>query len=1085
MIRSLKIAHKTVILLTELIAGLFFLSLAALLILLWNFSRGPVDVTFAADYVQKALLQGHKGPTLSFDGLVAEWPRFDGPLSLGLHGFKILKDGKTVLDIQSVGLRIAKAPLLIGLFKPEAILLNQPRLQVIREETGAFRFLVGGDGLEGLESSPSQGALPHALARDIAPVFFLDNAKTPESSFSVFSRLEQFEVKDALLVTEDHISKATWVVPKVNAVLHRKRNAFDLALEYQMAGVRQKSRITLEVRRETGKQGLHFEGKVDHLDLALFSNNFLTLRALDGQKFILNSDVSGDLSPEMSLTRFRSFMTSEQGSLNLSTTFEHPLTFRDLKANIAYDREEGKLVVSDTSVLVNEIRLELSAERNLKTESGPFVPVRLRVPKLSFSEIAALWPKSYADTLLAEWLTQKLSDGSITDLDIFLKIDPKNPLSLSTEQVKASFDFENLTADYRSPLIPARAARGHATIEDDALKIQVAAGKLADMEVHSASVLVTNLTRPDPGVVHIDVDLTGPLKTAFDYIARDPIHLSDFMAKDKSSIEGRANLQVHIDFPAIRDLSLEAVKVAVEGRLNDIHLPKIVRGLDLGGGPYALTVVDKSFTLSGKGVLGNRPIDLVYSEYLDPAKAPFVSDITAKISADQGLRESFGLSLDPFVEGVLPVEIHYKELKKNTATIEVKADLTPVRFRVRPFGYDKAEGVQGEASCTALVEDEALREIRDLKASVGQSLSLTGALTFAKRQPGTTEQDIKRGTFRILKLGEDNDFTLTFEQSAPQTFTLDLSGKSLDARSFLSAREDAPPVSNRPSPAVKLNARVERMRTGKQQNQFIQHADIFAEIDANGEMRALDLRAVAGKGALLATIKPDPQKRMQLDLSAENAGEALYAFDVYDNVIGGTLKVRGEQIPGAGVNDLKGHALITDFSVVKAPALAKLVNAFSISGLAELLQNKGIAFSKLKVDFIWKKKPEGRIVSLINGRTSGASIGLSFGGLINQTKGTTDISGTVVPMSGINGIVNKIPLVGTLLTGGRNGGIIAATYAIKGPSDTPTVLINPLSVLAPGFLRSILFEGGIDLGPDERLDEPEKPQKKSFSAPNE
>ena len=53
--------------------------------------------------------------------------------------------------------------------------------------------------------------------------------------------------------------------------------------------------------------------------------------------------------------------------------------------------------------------------------------------------------------------------------------------------------------------------------------------------------------------------------------------------------------------------------------------------------------------------------------------------------------------------------------------------------------------------------------------------------------------------------------------------------------------------------------------------------------------------------------------------------------------------------------------------------------------------------------------------------------------------------------------------------GGKNGGIIAATYAMKGSTDNPNVFINPLSVLAPGFLRSILFEGGFDLDGDDVL----------------
>ena len=154
---------------------------------------------------------------------------------------------------------------------------------------------------------------------------------------------------------------------------------------------------------------------------------------------------------------------------------------------------------------------------------------------------------------------------------------------------------------------------------------------------------------------------------------------------------------------------------------------------------------------------------------------------------------------------------------------------------------------------------------------------------------------------------------------------------------------------------------------------------------------------------------------------------------------------------------------------MRAPALAQLIGAFSLTGLPEVLANDGISFSKLRSNFIWKETRHGsRIINLYDGTTGGGSVGLTFGGVINQTKDTVDITGTFVPISQINKILSSIPLVGRLLTGGKNGGLIAATYTMKGTSSDTRVTVNPLSVLAPGFLRSILFEGGMNSGQDEK-----------------
>ena len=62
----------------------------------------------------------------------------------------------------------------------------------------------------------------------------------------------------------------------------------------------------------------------------------------------------------------------------------------------------------------------------------------------------------------------------------------------------------------------------------------------------------------------------------------------------------------------------------------------------------------------------------------------------------------------------------------------------------------------------------------------------------------------------------------------------------------------------------------------------------------------------------------------------------------------------------------------------------------------------------------------------------------------------------------VNSILGEIPLLGDILTGGdEGGGIFAVTYSVHGPRDEPDVTVDPLSVLAPGYLRE-LFSAASD-----------------------
>jgi hypothetical protein len=62
-----------------------------------------------------------------------------------------------------------------------------------------------------------------------------------------------------------------------------------------------------------------------------------------------------------------------------------------------------------------------------------------------------------------------------------------------------------------------------------------------------------------------------------------------------------------------------------------------------------------------------------------------------------------------------------------------------------------------------------------------------------------------------------------------------------------------------------------------------------------------------------------------------------------------------------------------------------------------------------------------------------------------------------------------VPLVGRLFSPEAGGGLFAATYRVQGPLDEPTVTVNPLAALTPGFLRGLfgIFDQGRGEGAGE------------------
>jgi len=170
------------------------------------------------------------------------------------------------------------------------------------------------------------------------------------------------------------------------------------------------------------------------------------------------------------------------------------------------------------------------------------------------------------------------------------------------------------------------------------------------------------------------------------------------------------------------------------------------------------------------------------------------------------------------------------------------------------------------------------------------------------------------------------------------------------------------------------------------------------------------------------------------------------------------------RVSGAFDDTTPDHALagtldLSDFRVIHAPALGKLLQALTLYGLVEALSGPGLGFSRLIAPF----KLDGDALELTDARAFSASLGLTAHGWIDRTNDRVDLDGTVVPAYLFNTILGHIPLIGQLFTAEKGGGLFAMNYSLHGPIDNPNVAANPLSVLTPGILRGMF--GSFDAPP--------------------
>jgi hypothetical protein len=76
-------------------------------------------------------------------------------------------------------------------------------------------------------------------------------------------------------------------------------------------------------------------------------------------------------------------------------------------------------------------------------------------------------------------------------------------------------------------------------------------------------------------------------------------------------------------------------------------------------------------------------------------------------------------------------------------------------------------------------------------------------------------------------------------------------------------------------------------------------------------------------------------------------------------------------------------------------------------------------------------------------------------GKVDFDRGYVQISGTYVPLYGLNSMLGSVPILGDILTGGQGGGIVGLTFVVQGNLKDPQVGVNPVSALTPGIFRQI------------------------------
>lgn len=1019
----------------------------------WRLASGPLDLEFIKPAIREALRDSKTGMHVDFEQAVLSWPDLQGPLLLGLKDGRVYdKDDRLVVAIDGAALGLNKAKLLLGQISPEGIILKKPAVLLKRSEGNKFSIAL---------TSRVQGPNIDSGSKQISVDALLDVFGRPGDEVSGrLGALKLVRIEDAKVLIDDMVLSRSWQVSRVDFSLSREedgmRSRFDIDLprrEKMLEDVYPNVEGDVLVGWDDGSVDVSVV--LTDFHVGFLSDKLPELSPLANYDVQLDATVEASLASDFSLKSGEAVLFSNAGALTIPEVKDSPLVYEDFGVKLTYDLDKKQAIMDAFKVKVDGV--PFSGQAEAIHEGGSFADDfkangQLVIDAVTNDQIAGLWPQSLSEDNAKEWVVDKMHAGNISnakaDFSLSGGLRDDNSYAVDVDDIQAAFDFEGLDYKYKSTLdaVKKGSGKGSFDYQSETLRINVASAVIRDLQIPKAELVFANIIEAGKGTAALDIQLNGPLQSLLRYIANEPIGIK--VDTDMDAVAGNVDARVKIGFPTTDDIPLEAVSLDVTGKMNNVTLPRVVETLPLSGGPYQVSVKDNVFKLSGSGQLDGRDIALEYEEFVSTKGKNYSSKTKASLIVDEELRTKLGIDLSDFLEGSAAVDVVYTKNLDETAVADVKADITSSFLFLTPFDYEKSRGQAGEATLKAHLKNGNLQKLSELRATAPNLVLKPSVLGF-RNKAGKVE----------LSAGKVSDFTVgdtkgavEFEITETGLLKLAMNGPVLDMRPFLDGGRDKDEPYT--APPMQISVNVNAMRTSD--DGTLSRGKIYADINGEGNFNQLELDGVAGAGDVYLRFKPDETGKRVFRLEADDAGAALAAFDVYPNIRGGKMVVYGEPIRGGMDRNLIGKVEISDFKVVDAPSLATLIGSLSLPGAADMLSGEGLNFSKLEAEFDWLFRPEGGLVVLKDGRTSGNSLGLTFEGTYDSAISKVDISGTIIPLSGLNNILQDIPLVGNIL--GGSTGLFAATYTIKGEGKEPDVSVNPLSVLAPGILRNILFE---------------------------
>lgn len=680
---------------------------------------------------------------------------------------------------------------------------------------------------------------------------------------------------------------------------------------------------------------------------------------------------------------------------------------------------------------INLVSLDKNINGMLKYEKEVLY-ANLFLDPLSLENILNAWPKTVAASV-REWIEKYIITAKTGRINVIFNVDTHDiarGVPMLRDGALAKIPIYNTTMVFPENAPAIEGIEGVLTVYGDAIDMNITHAKMQNSKLSNVEVHIKDIpfARTD---LNLKGTISGPIQEAIDMA---------FVQADKpndslKNFSGEAHTNLNLTMPISEDSSLNDLKIVADSKLQNVAVTKLLGKYTISKGNFDLKVYDGMLYLKGTALYANFiPITIDRQQHLFSEKQPqFISQTTIDANITRKQIAQLGYQVPEEVEGnAFKISIKADEATEDNIQSRLVIDMRKNAVKVHSLGLLKHVGEPGELSVKLDTnEKKQLAGTYQLKIP---NLKSDGNVSFNDANDiiaiNSDNTNVNGHSFGfIYKRGVANYFLLKGE-------LLDLS--KIDLSNLLTSNNNP-----RDRPLI-LESKVKKVML--KNGVLLYNPLINAKCDIT-QCKNFSFQGNFANGGNMNIMVSYPK----VTLASNNAGAFISAIDVSKNIVQGDLKLEAYY---TSPQHLKGDLVVNKFYMQKAPLFAKLISLVSVttgSGLISLMQNKGIFFQDMHCTF----KMHDSILDVTRCLQKGPVMEIDINGKLDLARKQMNIQGVLTPANIVNSAADSIPIIGDLLTGGKDSHFISSNFTVKGSFDSPSVWANPLSIVTPGLLKKI------------------------------